>query len=431
MASVQSRYDDMIARQQQIVDGYDGKVTVDLNDSRLTSIEAERQKAISENNSTYKNLVNQSNQSYGNLINQSNQSYDNLINQSNQYYNNMINGTSQYYENINKTMEEGYQKQSQAQQAQLQETIANINTQKERTERDYQREQRGAYTDYQNQINPYGVQAEQMASNGLNNTGYSESSRTSMYNAYQNRVATARQSLQDALVDYNAQIVSAQNTNSVAMAELWSNVYLKMAENALAGFQYKNELEQSKLNAVQSLTQNKLSASQSLTQNQLSAYQTLTQNRINNENTLQSRYDTRYQNMLGQINQEISNKQSQYNTALSILQSDRKLNEDIKQFNEQMAYQRERAKVQDAQWQQEYNLSLQKYRASLSSSSGSTRSVSGTKNVKSTTPSSQDILKNMKIIQGPGIKNNIKDGYSGKTFSSPKALLAYYGYGVS
>ena len=343
-------YEDMIARQQQIVDGYDGKVTVDQNDSRLTSIEAERQKSISENNNTYNNMINDSNKSYDN----------------------MINNTQQYYDNMNKTMQEGYEKQRQASQEQLKATIDNINTQKERTERDYQREQRGAYTDYQNQINPYGVQAEQMASNGLNNSGYSESSRTSMYNAYQNRVATARQTLQDALVDYNAQIVSAQNANNTAMAELWSNVYLKIAENALAGFQYKNQLEQNKLTTVQSLTQN----------------------RINNENTLQSRYDTRYQNMLSQVNQEISNKQNQYNTALSILQGDKKMKEDIRQFNEkmaqdraqfnqQMAYQRERDRIKDAQWQQEYNLSLQKYRASLSGSgsSSSARTVSDTKTV--------------------------------------------------
>jgi hypothetical protein len=143
-------YEDMIARQQQIVDGYDGKVTVDQNDSRLTSIEAERQKSISENNNTYNNMINDSNRSYDN----------------------MINNTQQYYDNMNKTMQEGYEKQRQASQDQLKATIDNINTQKERAERDYQKEQRGAYTDYQNQINPYGVQAEQMASNGLNNSGY-------------------------------------------------------------------------------------------------------------------------------------------------------------------------------------------------------------------------------------------------------------------
>ena len=89
MASVQSRYDDMIAKQQQIVDGYDGKVTVDQNDSRLTSIEAERQKALSGNKQEFNNLINQSNQSYNNLINQSNKSYNSMVNNAQQYYDNI------------------------------------------------------------------------------------------------------------------------------------------------------------------------------------------------------------------------------------------------------------------------------------------------------------------------------------------------------
>ena len=78
-------YDDIIAKQQQIVDSYDGKVTVDQNDSRLTSIEKERQKALSGNKQEFNNLINQSNQSYNNLINQSNQSYKNMVNNTQKY----------------------------------------------------------------------------------------------------------------------------------------------------------------------------------------------------------------------------------------------------------------------------------------------------------------------------------------------------------
>ena len=369
MSSIQSRYDDMIAQQRDIVDGYDGKLTVDPNDSRLTSVEAERQKAISGNNNTFNDMINESNKSYSN----------------------MIDSTQKYYDNINSTLQQSYEKQKEAQDAQTQATVDQINTQKERAERDYQKEQRGAYTDYQNQVNPYGVQAEQMASNGLNNSGYSESSRVSMYNSYQNRVATARQSLQDALVDYNAQIVSAKNANNTALAELWSNVYLKIAENALSGFQYKNQLEQSRLNTVQTITQNKIS----------------------NENTLQSRYDTRYQNMLSQINQEISNKQNQYNTALSILQNDKKMQEDTRQFNENMAYQRERDRVKDAQWQKEYNLSLQKYRTSLSN----TRTVSN-----NNTKIISDKEKELENTPGSGLARGALRGIA--------ATLALNGYGV-
>lgn len=350
-----SSYDEMINRQREIVNNYDGKLTVDKNDSRLASVENERNQAINNNNNTFNNLINNSNTSY----------------------NNMINSTQQYYDNLNTTMKEAYERQKEAQNAQTQATIDQINTQKERTERDYQREQRGAYSDYQNQINPYGVQAEQMASNGLNNTGYSESSRTSMYNAYQNRVATARQSLQDAMVDYNAQIVNAQNTNNTTLAELWSNTYMKIAENALAGFQYRNQLEQSRISTEQALTQNKIS----------------------NENTLQSRYDDRYKTMLNQINQEISWKFEDYNNAKEMLRYDQELKAKERQFQEQMSYQRERDRIQDAQWQKEYNNKLQQYKSSSSSSGGgTTRTVSNNSKTVSQGSFTNGILNNQNGI---------------------------------
>lgn len=34
----------------------------------------------------------------------------------------------------------------------------------------------------------------------------------------------------------------------------------------------------------------------------------------------------------------------------------------------------------------------------------------------------------MIVLQGPNLKNNIKDGISGKTFANPDELLNYYGY---
>ena len=45
--------------------------------------------------------------------------------------------------------------------------------------------------------------------------------------------------------------------------------------------------------------------------------------------------------------------------------------------------------------------------------------------------SKEEVIKNMKVLAGPGLKNNIKDGISGKTFSSPDALLNYYGYAIA
>lgn len=382
---------------------YDGNTKIDTNDSRLTNIEAQRQQAI-----------NASNGNYNQLINESENTYNNLINNSNNAYNQMINNSQQYYDKINNTLEQGYKKQEQARNAQTQATIDEINRQKGITERDYQKEQRGAYSDYKNQTNPYGVQAEELASNGLTRTGYAESTITNAYNTYQNRVATARTSLQDSLANYQAQITSARNSNNTALAELWSNVYTQIAQNALDGFKYRNTLNTNRLQNEQNLTANKIQNKQSLTEA-----------RISNENTLQARYDSKYQNMLAQINNELDRKQNLFSIANNTVQNYDKM------------------KQSQEQWQKEYNLKYAQYKASLSSSrrsSGSSRRSSSKKSSSnnssrsvsnnSSPSNSQDILRNMKIIQGAGIQNRIKDGYSGRTFSSPKALLAYYGYAV-
>ena len=62
-----------------------------------------------------------------------------------------------------------------------------------------------------------------MAQNGLLGTGYAESSKVSMYNAYQNRVATARESYNRAVIEYDNAIKDAQLANNATLAELAHN----------------------------------------------------------------------------------------------------------------------------------------------------------------------------------------------------------------
>ena len=98
--------------------------------------------------------------------------------------------------------------------------IQQIEEQKNRAEKDYAKEQGAAYADYQKQIDPYGVASEQMAANGLRNTGYAESSKVSMYNQYQTRITAARESYQNAIKDYDMAITQARLQNSSALAQI-------------------------------------------------------------------------------------------------------------------------------------------------------------------------------------------------------------------
>ena len=250
-------------------------------------------------------------------LNEVNQTYNNMINQSDAFYQRQIDATRDYATT---------QQDLQNQQTDL--AVNEINQAKEKANKDYLREQRGAYTDWQKQSNQYGATAEQMASSGLQNTGYSESSQVSMYNTYQNRVATARESYNLAVQNYDNKIAEARLANNSKLAEIAFNALQQELELSLNGFQYKN---------------------------------TLLLDQVNKQQAINDTYYNRWQNVLSQMNTENA------------------LAEQIRQYNEKMAYQKQRDKVADAQWQKEFDLakkassSSRSYRSSGSSGGGTSK----------------------------------------------------------
>ena len=130
----------------------------------------------------------------------------------------------------------------QQQQAQTDFTIEQIGQQKDQAKKDYIKDQTGSYVDYQKAINPYGANAEKMASMGMTKSGYSESSLVAIHNQYQNRVAAARESYTRALLEYDNAIKEARLQNSSILAEIAYQALQQQLELALQGFQYKNTL---------------------------------------------------------------------------------------------------------------------------------------------------------------------------------------------
>ncbi len=200
-------------------------------------------------------------------------------------YDNMIDQSDSFYQEQQAAVDKWKDTQSQLQQEQTDFAIEQIEQQKEQVEKDYKKEQSAAYTDWQKESNKYGANAEAMASAGLTGTGYSESSQVAMYNTYQNRVATAKASTDQAFVALNNEITAARLANNAAQAEIALQAYQQKVELALQGFQYKNDLLSTKLN-------------QELTVNQM--------------------YDNKWQNVLAQMNQEnaLAEQVRQYNKSL-------------------------------------------------------------------------------------------------------------------
>lgn len=261
---------------------------INYDDERFKTVEAEKQTALNNINDTYNNMINQSDKFYQDQIDAAN----NYANQ-----------------------------QKELQQANTDFAIEKINQQKDQAKKDYIKEQTGAYVDWQKQSNQYGANAEQMASQGLNNTGYNASLQRDYYNTYQNRVGTARESYNRAVLNYDNSIKEAMLANNSQLAEIAYNALKTQLELSLQGFQYKN---------------------------------TLLEKQIVDQRDIDKDYYSRWQNVLSQMNTE------------------NQLKENIRQYETNLAYQKERDRIADEQWQKEYNLSLaSRYSGGGSSGGGS------------------------------------------------------------
>ena len=262
--------------------------------------------------------------------------YDNMINQSDSFYQQQIDASKEYAD-----------KQTEIQQAQTDFAIEKTEQAKDQAKKDYTKEQKGAYADYQKATGQYGANAEKLASQGLNQAGYSESVRTNLFNTYQNRYMAARESYNQAILNYDNAIKEAQLANNAALAQIAYQALQQQLELSLQGFQYKNQLILQKLEAV---------------------------------NQEKDRYYQRYQDVLQQINTEnaLAEQIRQYNESLA---------EEKRQYNATLAFQKQQAAQEQANWEKEYALARSSTLSS-GSSSGSSKSSSGSSKTSSSKSSS-------------------------------------------
>lgn len=290
-------------------------------------------------------------------------------------YGGMIGSSDQYFDKQIQATKDWGDTQTQIQQQQTDFTIDQINQQKDQAKKDYVKEQSGAYVDWQKQSNQYGVGAEKMASAGLTNTGYSESSQVSMYNTYQNRMATAREVFNQAVLNYNNSIKEAQLQNSAALAEIAFQTLLQTLELSLQGFQYKNQL---------------------------------ILERANKKIELDNIYYNRYLDVLQQINTENA------------------LAEDIRQFNESLAWEKEQEKNKSSSTTSNNSSNTTKPSSTPNSSSGNNivgtvNKPSGTSN-ESNSPAKTPSTKTP-FEQNKNATNNAKSGFTGTTYEQANAYL--------
>lgn len=246
-------------------------MAVNYNDERFKEVESEKKQALTENEQTYAG---------------------------------MIEDTDKYYQAQIDASKKWAETQTKNQQAQTDFAIEKIEQQKDQATKDYTKEQSGAYVDWQKESNRYGANAEELATGGLNNSGYGESSQVRMYNTYQNRVAMARESYNAAVLNYDNAIKDAQLQNNSILAEIAYNSLQQQLELSLQGFQYKNQLVLDK---------------------------------ATKKATIENTYHARYQDVLSQINTEnaLAEQIRQYNQNYQLQL--KQFKEEVRQYNEQMA----------------------------------------------------------------------------------------------
>lgn len=279
-------------------------VSVNYDDERFAQVEADKQQAMTELEQTY----------------------GGIINESDKYYQAQIDASKDWANT-----------QSQLQQEQTDFAIEQIEQQKDQAQKDYLKEQSGAYVDWQKQSNQYGVNAEQQAAAGLGGTGFSESSQVRMYNAYQNRVATARESYNNAVLNYNNAIKDARLQNNSVLAEIAYQSLQTQLELSLQGFQYKNNLVLEQANKKVEMDNMYYSRYQDVL------------NQINTENSMAEQirqYNQSYELQVKQYNESVRQFNQNYELQM------KEYNESIRQFNVEI----ERLKKKD---EQEYQLQIQ------------------------------------------------------------------------
>lgn len=142
------------------------------------------------------------------------------------------------YEEIDSLMEEqkGLLEQQKAEQNKivdtgLEKTQNEINRQKEEYEREAQKQGKALYSDYRKQSNPYGATAEQLASQGLNKSGYAETTQSRMYNEYQRNVTTLM-----------TETTRLKAEADFQMNQAFLDADIQKAQNALAIYQQQAQL---------------------------------------------------------------------------------------------------------------------------------------------------------------------------------------------
>lgn len=277
--------------------------------------------------------------------------------------------------NQNQMLDNALKQQQDITNKQTEMNVAELEKNKQEIDKDVDKTNKALYAEYRKASNPYGAVAENLASQGLGNSGYAETTQTNLYNTYQRNITDTLNNARDLKADFDFQISKARQTGDITLAQNALEIYNQKMQLLTQEYELKNNREQF-------------------------LYQ-------------------KEQNALSQSNWEKEWAYQQQRDQIS-----------DNQWKQSFDYQKQRDAVADNQWLQEYNLSKKASASRKSSSSNISNDINLNNPTSQPQYTAKEVLANAKIMQGAnkdgtGI-TTVYDGISGKTFSSMEALLKYY-----
>ena len=270
-----------------------------------------------------------------------------------------------YVANYNQMLDQSLQQQNDIVNKQTQMQVDSLGRQKEQIDREATQQNRAIYQDYKKNSNPFGQQAENLAGQGLANSGYAETTQARMYNTYQNNITATLNNARQLKADVDFQINQARQTGDITLAQ-----------NALQLFNQRMQL---------------LSQEYDMRNNREQFLYQKSQDALAQRNW-QTEFD---------YNKSVADRNYNYQLSRDKVSD--------KQWKKTFDYQKSRDKVSDSQWQKEYELSKKAKASSSRSSGGSRRSYTTRKSSSSPTSINTDDGNTKLSKNAQSVLNNVQD----------------------
>lgn len=333
---------------------------------------------------------------------------DNLQNQTNQLY------------------EEQMKQQENMINTSTQQTIAEIERKKQKAQQEADKTNRALYTDYQKQVNPYGVNAENLAEQGLAKSGLAETTKANYYNAYQSARTEAMNNANTIKADFDAEIARARQNGDLQTAQAKFDLYKQKISDLSNMYNLKFQADQFDYQKQQDiLAQNNWEKEFQQAQKQAQWEQAFNQSQFDYQKDRDVVSDNRFNEQFNyQKEQDAlsqSNWEKEYEQALKEMLWNQQFNQS------QFDYQKEQDKLAQSNWEKEFALAKKK---SKSGSSGTNNTINLNEQNDKGNLTYEQVIANIEHLQGPGLVKNIKDKSTGKTYSTINELLNEYGYAL-